>query len=313
MGTQRLSVNLGSFAFIAMTLIIVVTIFKLLPYHLWKKLHQWMSVVFLVSFLHFQFSEKAIGSDLSNSLLYLAALLGLGSAAYKQIFYGLFIKPFQYTVAKTEALNETLLKVTLIAKGKHVPCMPGQYGFIHFQRPNFSNEQHPFTLAWNVKNKNLLIYVKCRGDYTNTLYRSLAPGWAAFIDGPYGRLDYRPYKKQIWIAGGIGIALFISWIHSLKPSHGKTIDLFFCCHNRSDLAILKELEVDELGIQIFTFCSENNNRFSCDELIKKCPDFKERKIFMCGPQRLTKAMKKQLLTLSVNKNNIEHEDFNFFN
>ncbi len=312
---HRFSINLGSYAFIFMTLILAITIFKLLSYHLWKMLHKWMSVVFLISFLHFFFSEKAIGSNLSNSLLYLAALIGLGSAAYKQIFYALLVTPLQYRVAKAEAINEALLKVTLIAKNKDIPCIPGQYAFIHFQEPSFSKEQHPFTLARNENNNHLFIYVKSRGDYTKALHNSLAPSWTAFIDGSYGRLDYQPHQKQIWIAGGIGIALFLSWMHSLKPSHGKTIDLFFCCHNRSDLAILneaKELKSDVLGIRIFTFCSENNKRLSCDEITKTCPDYKKRKIFMCGPRRLTKAMKKQLIALSVEKNNIEYEDFNFF-
>ncbi len=312
---HRLSVNLGSYAFIFMTLILAITIFKLLPYHLWKILHKWMSIVFLLSFLHFFLSDKAIGNDLSNSLLYLAALIGLGCAAYKQVFYALLVKPVQYRVAKVDAINETLLKVTLTAKNKNILCIPGQYAFIYFREPNFSKEQHPFTLARDEKSNNLLIHVKSRGDYTKALHHSLESGWTALIEGPYGRLDYRSYQKQIWIAGGIGIALFLSWMHSLKPAHGKTIDLFFCCHNRSDLAILKEFEKlksNASGIRIFTFCSEDNKRFSCNEITRQCPDYKERKIFMCGPQRLTHDMRKQLIALSVTKDSIEYEDFNFF-
>lgn len=312
---NRLSINLGSYAFIFMTLILAITIFKLLPYHLWKMIHKWMSAVFLISFLHFLFSDKALGSNVSNSLLYLAALIGLGSAVYKQVLYPLLVKPFQYRVSKAEALNKTLLKVTLVAKNKNLKFIPGQYAFIHFQEPGFSKEPHPFTLARNDANNNLLIYVKSRGDYTKALHNSLETDWTALINGPYGRLDYRPYHKQIWIAGGIGIALFLSWMHSLKPLHKKNIDLFFCCHNRSDLDILKEFKeskLDVLGIRIFTFCSENNKRLTCDEITKKCPDYKERKIFMCGPRRLTKSMKKQLLALSVRDSNIEYEDFNFF-
>lgn len=312
---HRFSINLGSLAFIFTTLILAITLFKLLPYHLWKKLHQWMSVVFLMSFLHFLLSTKAIGSHGSNALLYVAGLVGLLSAAYKQVFRPLLVKPFQYQVINAEAMNETLLKVTLEAKTKDISCIPGQYAFIAFKAPNFSKEEHPFTLAKEAKNHHLLIYVKSRGDYTKALHNALQPNWTAFIEGPHGSLDYRPYQKQIWIAGGIGIALFLSWMHALKPSDKKIIDVFFCCHNRSDLAILKEFEALKTGIptlKIFTFCSEDRSKLACADIITTCPDYKDRKIFMCGPRKLTKDMRKQLIARGALKSAIEYEDFNFF-
>lgn len=312
---HRLSINLGSYAFLSMTLILTITIFKLLPYHIWKKIHQWMSVVFLISFLHFFLSRKTLGSGLSTAILYFSALIGFVSAIYKQLFFSFFVKPFEYTVVKAEVMGETLTKVTLRAKDRIISFVPGQYAFIHFEEPNFSKEQHPFTLARNGQYNDLLIYVKNRGDYTKALQGSLRPNWTAFLEGPYGCLDYRLHQKQIWIAGGIGIALFLSWMHSLKSNHGKTIDLFFCCHKRVDLAVLKEFEVLKQGvsgIRIFTFCSEEGKRLCAAEIIKTCPDYRDRKIFMCGPKKLTYGVRKQFVALSVKKNDIEYEDFNFF-
>jgi predicted ferric reductase len=242
-------------------------------------------------------------------------VIGLVSAIYKQFFFTLFVKPFEYTVVKTETVNEILMKITLHAKNKIISFLPGQYAFIHFEEPNFSKEQHPFTLSRKDGENELFIYVKNRGDYTKALLESLQSNWTAFLEGPYGRLDFRPHQKQIWIAGGIGIALFLSWLHSLKSNHGKTIDLFFCCHNRADLVALKEFEVFNQGvsgIEIFTFCSEDGKRLNSTDIIKACSDYRDRKIFMCGPRKLTSDMRKQLIALSINKNDIEYEDFNFF-
>lgn len=310
---HRLSINLGSYAFLCITLILTITVFKLLPYHIWKKVHKWMGVLFFISFLHFFLSQKRLGSSFSTAILYLSAIIGFASAIYRQFFFSLFVKPFQYIVLKKEIINETLMKVTLRAKNEIILSLPGQYAFIHFEEPNFSKEQHPFTLARN--ENDLIIYVKNRGDYTKALQIALQPNWVAFLEGPYGRLDYRSHSKQIWIAGGIGIALFLSWMHSLKPNHGKTIDLFFCCHSRADLAALKEFELFTQGIsgiRIFTFCADDGKRLYSSEIIKACPDYKDRKIFMCGPKKLTQDMRKQLMSLSINRNNIEFEDFNFF-
>ena len=312
---DRLSMNLGSYAFIFTTLILTITIFKLLPYHIWKRVHRLMGVVFFLSFLHFFLSYKTLGSGLSNAILYFAAFIGLVSVIYKQFLFPFFVRYFKYTVVKTEVISETLQKITLRTKNRTIRFFPGQYAFIHFEEAKFSQEQHPFTLARNGESNDLFIYVKNRGDYTEAIRGSLQPNWTAFLEGPYGRLDYRSHQKQIWIAGGIGIALFLSWMHSVKPNHGKTIDLFFCCHNRADLAVLEEFEVLKQGvsgIQVFTFCSEDNKRLSTDEIIKACPDYKKRKFFMCGPRKLTYDMRKKLVGLSVKKTNIEYEDFNFF-
>jgi len=312
---HRFSINLGSYAFLSMTLILIITIFKLFPYHIWKKIHQLMGVVFLISFLHFFLSHKYLGSGFSRAILYFSALVGLVSAIYKQLVFKFFVKPFEYTVVRAEVMGETLMKITLRAKNRIIPFVPGQYAFIHFEEPSFSKEQHPFTLARNDEQNHLFIYVKNRGDYTKALQGSIQSNWTAFLEGPYGRLDYRSHHRQIWIAGGIGIALFLSWMHSLKSKHEKTIDLFFCCHKRADLAALDEFEIFKrgfAGIRIFTFCSEDGKRLSPAEIIKACPDYKDRKIFMCGPKKLTHDMRKQLMALSVKTNNIEYEDFNFF-
>lgn len=104
-------------------------------------------------------------------------------------------------------------------------------------------------------------------------------------------------------------------MHSFKPNHGKTIDLFFCYHQKCDFAALKEFEgmINSLkGIRIFSFCSEEKKRLNASEIVNKCPDFKNRKIFMCGPKKLTNDLKKQLIGFSVKKQQIEYEDFNFF-
>ncbi len=39
----------------------------------------------------------------------------------------------------------------------------------------------------------------------------------AVVEGSYGRFDFdRKMDKQIWIAGGIGITLFLSQIRTLR-------------------------------------------------------------------------------------------------
>ena len=72
--------------------------------------------------------------------------------------------------------------------------------------------------------------VKASGDWTQYLYDHLKPGMLARVDGSYGMFNYKTGgKQQIWIAGGIGLTPFLSWIRDFngQPSDYE-IDFYYC-------------------------------------------------------------------------------------
>lgn len=104
------------------------------------------------------------------------------------------------------------------------------------------SEPHPFTISSSPKEKNLRFTIRIAGDYTQYLYNHLRPGVIAVVEGGYGMMDYRRGgKEQIWIAGGIGVTPFLSWIRDMPQESGHDIDFFYTVRTKDEALFLSEI------------------------------------------------------------------------
>lgn len=307
---QRLAVNLGSYAFWLMVLIIGITIFKLLPYDKWKGMHKFMSFVFILASLHFLLLQKRF--SVSTLLFFIPMGLGLFGIIYKQIVRPFFLKYPKYKVVQTKKINDTVIMITLKPEDQFITFIPGQYAFFSF-RGHVSREQHPFTI-YPRNNESIAILAKIRGDFTHSLYHRILSGDKAYLEGPYGRFDFtQGSKKQIWIAGGIGIVPFLAWCSLLEKWRGE-ISLFYCIHRAKDALFIEDLEhIQSMksGFRIHLFCSEKNQRLTIEQIQNLAGSLKDKDIFMCGPRKLTHCFSKELKKKGVCRKNIHFEDFEF--
>jgi len=315
---DRLSVNLGSYSFWLMVIILGITLLKLLPYDKWKISHKFMSIVFILASFHFLVSYKLFkGTELATVLLLIPMGIGFFAIIYKQIIYEFFLSYPIYEVVKTKELNNNTITATLVPKKSNLEFIPGQYAFFSFRKSSLSRESHPFTLLGTANGSSISIIVKVRGDFTKSLYHNLKPKDLAYIEGPYGKFNYAQAKNsQIWIAGGIGIAPFLTWSKNLYSSQTTTtkISLFYCVHKKSDaifLDELKDISSKLSNFNFFFFCSEQKNRLNANKVQEKIGNLKDCSILMCGPKRMTNDFTKQFVNLRVNIKNIIFEDFEF--
>ena len=314
----RLSVNLGAYAYWLMLLILGITFLKLLPYNKWKVLHKFMSLVFILSSLHIVLSEKRVGSEFGQSILYIPMAIGFLSIFYKQIYVPFFSKRLLFSVADVKYINDTLVEVIIIPKQERIRFIPGQYGFFTFYGTSLSTESHPFTLIESVEGTTLSILVKARGDYTINLYRHIKKEDLGEFEGPYGRLHYaKKGSAQIWIAGGIGVAPFLAWIRGMQRTYvpRMKIDFYYCVHRKVDAVFYEDF--NEFGrlypeFRIFLHCSEEGNRLDISNIIESSGDIRTRQIFMCGPVKLTSSFKAEFQARGVSNDRIFYEDFEFF-
>ena len=139
--------NLGSYSFCLMVIILGITLLKLFPYDKWKIIHKCMSLVFIGASLHFFLSDKLFGDILTNkALLSIPCALGLISIMHRQIVQPFFLNYPIYEVTQTKKVNYNTVEVFLRAKKKALSYIPGQYAFFQFTGKNLSHESHPFTL-----------------------------------------------------------------------------------------------------------------------------------------------------------------------
>jgi len=74
----------------------------------------------------------------------------------------------------------------------------------------------------------LHVTVKALGDYTSRLIDIVEPGTLAVIGGPHGRFNHtRGTDRQIWIAGGVGVAPFVSWLRAIDEQLPQAVDFFY--------------------------------------------------------------------------------------
>jgi NAD(P)H-flavin reductase len=178
---------------------------------------------------------------------------------------------------------------------------------------DFTREVHPYTLCGPSDAETLTITVKALGDYTRRLYERLEAGVEVSLEGPYGRFDYRDGgDRQIWIAGGVGVAPFLSWARNLahEGAAAPDVDFYYCVHDRTDAVYRDEFEAlsqEFPTVNVALVCSVEEGHLHARDL----GDVTDTDVFLCGPKRLTQDLRRQLRRRDVPDARIHFEDFEF--
>ncbi|MFL5655860.1 MAG: hypothetical protein ACJ8CB_16990, partial [Ktedonobacteraceae bacterium] len=108
-----------------------------------------------------------------------------------------------------------------------VPFVAGQFVFVRFGGGH-GWEPHPFTISSAPQESLLHLSIKGRGDETQRLIDTLQPGIPARVGRAFGMFDHRRGgHQQVWIAGGIGITPFRSWIRAFPTEQPLEFDIDF--------------------------------------------------------------------------------------
>jgi len=117
----------------------------------------------------------------------------------------------------------------------------GQFIFLRIGGDDAWRE-HPFTVTGLSPDGHLRLTIRSLGHDTARMHAHLQPGLPATVTGPYDMFDYTLGRThQIWIAGGIGVAPFLSWRTALGLDAPYTIDLFYSTPTQADAVYLDEL------------------------------------------------------------------------
>ena len=309
---HRLSVNFGSIAYFLLVILVLITIFKILPYDKWKLTHKFMSLVFLLASLHILLSERRFGSQyLSHALLFIPMSLGSFGIVYRQLYAPLFLKCFMYKVVKVDYLNNRVIEISLTTVDRAIKYIAGQYVFVSFKEKGVTKESHPFTLTSNPGEPQISLLIKSRGDFTNALYQNIKAGSEALLEGPYGCFDLKSSDlPQIWIAGGVGIAPFVAWAKQLGKQRVHLFYSFHCKAEAIHLDFFQKLSQENSNFQYSLFCSEEGAYLTAEGVTKEC-SLENPLILMCGPRRMTKGLSTQFCLLGFDRKKILYEDFEF--
>jgi len=316
--TSNFAILTGEIALLLMIFLLILTFFIKLKYQVWKFSHKFLSLSFIFASLHMLF----ISSDVSNSVIlryYMVILTfaGLWAVLYRTVFPFIFVKKYKYIIEQVNQVTDSLVEITLSPESNKMDYKPGQFLFVKFNDDAIGKDTHPFSMSSSPSESNLRIAVKNLGDFTARL-KILTKGTKAIIEGAYGRFSYLNYpvgKKQIWIAGGIGITPFLSMARNLQKDSPYAIDLYYCVKEKGELAFWNELKYisdNAKNFKILPFCSNESGFISADFIKKTSGDLENSEIFICGPQIMMQALRNQFVNLGAKKYNIHVEEFKMY-
>jgi len=313
-------INLGVYGFWIFVVAILLTLFirKIkLPYHIWKQTHKFLNLAMILTLLH----VAAIQSDTSFFAplgTWMNAVVGLGVASglYMTFFYNKFGPKYKYKVVKINRYSEVhdIYLKPIKHKLRHKIA---QYAYVSFISDGISKEAHPYCITSLPEDDLMRFSIKELGDYTKNL-GGLSVGDLAIIYGPYGHLGERfdeHDKDSVFIAGGIGIAPFLSMFKKagLKRD-GSLTSLFYCTKYKNEAAFEKELEQLSNISENINYCNQCSREIygghlSVKQITDCTPDIGKTNIYLCGPSKMMLQLKTGLINAGFLKYNIMLEDF----
>jgi predicted ferric reductase len=253
---------------------------------------------------------------LRNSTLLLvtyAVVGGIGILAYvyRELFARFVVPVYDYKVSSVDRLNENTIDVALEPVRAPLSFTAGQFVFLAVGGRG-GWQRHPFTVSSAPSTRTLGLSIKALGDYTNRLYEKLEPGAPAKIAGPFGAFDYHPGgHRQLWIAGGIGITPFVSWVRALNGTFDRDVDLYYSVASRSDALYLDELQAAATAHPSLRVHLVDTSR---DRLLQASTMLDGQNgpgpwVYMCGPPAMMRSLSRGFRREGVPPGHIRWEEF----
>jgi predicted ferric reductase len=282
----------------------------------WKRLHRFIGIFFILGFIH-SLTVKALDALIAITWVQMFFILGTVSYLYTEIFGGFFRKYVPYTVEVVKHPNGSTTEVTLRPQKKPINKQrAGQFLFVHFPQDRILKESHPFTISSAPHEEVLRLTIKASGDFTRYLLRNLKPSMNAVIDGAYGMFDYqRGGQKQIWLAGGIGVTPFLSFIRDMNGGLTRDVDFYYTVRHPEEALFLDEITAAAQRnprLKPHIRFSATEGSLTIDRILQNTiGDIKEYDVYICGPLPMIQAFERTFIELGVPKDQIHYEEFNF--
>lgn len=283
-------------------------------YQRWKVVHKVSGLALILALAHVLPLNR---SGRWGAIIWLA----LAACAVLAFLYRVFLAPRigrrLHTVAEVKPLARGVVELTLEPDNRLLRYQPGQFVYLTPLDPKLASgrsEEHPYTLSSAPQEPVLRIVIRDVGDATRAL-QNVFVGSQALIEGPYGEFfpPGRKEKRELWLAGGVGLAPFLSRARSLAAI-GSPVDicLIYCAQDESRAYFLSELAdlASKLpGFRVYPHYFYREGRLTAAFISARCPDFTGREVYVCGPPAMIGSVRSELAGQRIARSRIHSEDF----
>ena len=239
--------------------------------------------------------------------------VGVAFYVYRELLARFFLSLHDYQVEAVRAIDGSLVEVALRPIGRSVDFVPGQFAMVYLEAKD-GWHRHPFTIASAPHEEVLRVTVKALGDYTARLQELIEPGMPAVIGGPHGRFSHwKGTDQQVWIAGGVGVAPFLSWLRALNGQLPHRVDFYYSADGTPPFADeIRAIADRHPSLHAHLIDTSVDGRLTTERVLSAAAgDRRELSVFMCGPQGMLRTFQTQLRLAGVPQRQIHREYFDW--
>lgn len=186
---------------------------------------------------------------------------------------------------------------------------PGQAAELRIQKPGWEKIGRPFAITVAPTSKFLCFIIKAypsQAGFITQIFR-LKVGDTLSLSEPFGSIHYQ--ETGVFIAGGIGIAPFLSIFRDLKQKNKLEGNKLIFANKRSTDIILEEELRELFGENMVIILSHEEEEmydfgFVDKEYLQELGVPKNQFYYLCGPPPMMDALEKHLVEIGVNKEQI---------
>jgi predicted ferric reductase len=279
-------------------------------YERWRALHRTTGVFVAIGFAHGAMNGTPFAAAPILRFTYLVVGgVGLAFFVHKELIARFFARGHDYCVRAIRPVDHDLVEITLKPLCRPIRFVPGQFATVFLEAKD-GWHRHPFTIASGPTETDIRFTIKALGDYTSQLRELIEPGMPAVISGPHGRFDRRRgTAHHIWIAAGVGIAPFLSWMRSLGNELTQDVDLFYSSQGAAPFADeLTTIAARHPSLRLHLIDTATEGHLTPTEVLARTPGPPHQlSAFMCGPEPMLREFQTQLRTAGIRRSRIHRE------
>lgn len=319
-------IRTANWALYAIILLALLSVFRKqlrLGYEAWRLSHTLLGIAAIVlAHLHVHLSGRYTDVWWKEALLITISAVAVALLAYLRLIRPALQRRSPYRVAELRPERGRVWSLALEPVGHAgMRFKPGQFGYLKLRHP-YSVDEHPFSFASSAERPGRMAFaIKELGDFSDRI-GTVPVGTKAFVDGPHGAFssDLSPAAGYVLIAGGIGIAPFMSMLRTMADrSDRRPVLLVYGEKRWEDLAFREEIE----GLRgkvvldvVYTLDQPpgdwtGERGFITAELLRRHlpQEGIERMVFVCGPNPMIEAVEAALAQCGVPARLVHAERF----
>jgi predicted ferric reductase len=281
----------------------------------WRGVHAVLALFLVIAMVHGVIDSRSLMDSPILLMIYTGiCLAGLYALTERVIIARLKFRAIGGTVVGIERFGERIAVLT-IASDRPLEHQAGQ--FVELGVPVSNERPHPFTIASAPGAPMVQVAIHAAGPGTARIVRGTTIGDRVSLGAVRGQYRHDDAgSRQVWVAGGIGITPFVSWVRSQgaeDPRH--RVDLVWTRHGFGDMPF-----VDELGelakqsswLAVHLHDTSRLPRLTAAEIVSMGgADITSLTVFACAAATTVHSWTTELVRLGVPHERIHSEAFAF--